>query len=409
MPYEYKNPMLAGFYGHQQAQAEMGATEAEIAGRAAEARYRDSQVEDARLKRLLDMENAPYERKKLYREDVEGDAKLEQAQRDYLVQNVGPLLARVKRGEMPEMEFRAHAQNVVGQAASLFGADEEDVREMLSWSPKEWGLAYEQSMAYKDQVKAPPAVQDIISGDRKQQKQWNPETRRMEVVGEGPRFAPPRPPSQKYGVLTNDRGMPTGIYEIGPAGTDIQMLPASEGQGGGVSLPNNQEAVSGNIEAIAGQLGPGPRVKEMISKNVAPLLSPFLGKGGSNEERDAARSRYRAMRANLVELNKIPGGRSNLYLGLAMEGLPETGILENPDRAQNVLTDMTNNLRQAFDAAMATYQDPNTPKQVAVDAYRQAVGISALFDMLSQPLPGKERKAGRPAQPSGNRKIVVDY
>ena len=184
MPYEYKNPMLAGFYGHQQAQAEMGATEAEIAGRAAEARYRDSQVEDARLKRLLDMENAPYERKKLYREDVEGDAKLEQAQRDYLVQNVGPLLARVKRGEMPEMEFRAHAQNVVGQAASLFGADEEDVREMLSWSPKEWGLAYEQSMAYKDQVKAPPAVQDIISGDRKQQKQWNPETRRMEVVGE---------------------------------------------------------------------------------------------------------------------------------------------------------------------------------------------------------------------------------
>ena len=58
---------------------------------------------------------------------------------------------------------------------------------------------------------------------------------------------------------------------------------------------------------------------------------------------------------------------------------------------------------------MATYQDPNTPKQVAVDAYRQAVGISALFDMLSQPLPGKERKAGIPAQSSGNRKIVVDY
>lgn len=409
MPYEYKNPMLAGFYGHQQAQAEMGATEAEIAGREALARYQDSQVEDARLKRLLDMENAPYERKKLYREDVEGDAKLEQAQRDYLVQNVGPLLARVKRGEMPEMEFRAHAQNVVGQAASLFGADEEDVREMLSWSPKEWGLAYEQSMAYKDQVKAPPAVQDIISGDRKQQKQWNPETRRMEVVGEGPRFAPQKPQRPKYGVFTNPlTGKPMGTYEIGPDGYRSSMLPTDEGEDVIPALPDS-ETVGGGIDRMAAQLGPGKRIKEVLSKTVAPAIGMVTGKSGSDAERDFQREKARRFRAVSANLNKVSGARSNLALTLALEGMADTGLWEGGERAANQMKANVELLRSAFDDAIATYKNPNSPKKVATDAYEQATAISEALGILTIQPPGEQEKAGKPAQPSGNRKIVVDY
>lgn len=412
MAYEYSNPMLAGFYGHRQNQADLAATESEIAGREALARYQESQIEDARLKRALDMQNAPYESRKKYRDDIKGEAELEKAQRTYLVENMGPLLAGTKRGEIPPLAFRAHTDDVIDKAANLFDITPEEEQEMRSWGTQEWQLAYDQSLEYEQQVKAPDAPQNIVSDLRMTQKQWNPETRRMEVVGSGPRFAPPKPPGQKYGVLTNDRGEPTGTYQIGPAGFDITKFPSGDEDGGGdISLPDNT-AIDKNIETISGQLGPGPRIKEVLSKNVAPLLAPFLGKGGSNAERDAARTRYRALRANIVDLNKIQGGKSNLYLGLALEGMAETGILENPDRAQNVLTEMTDNLRQAFDAAMDTYQNPNTPKAVAVDSYRQAVGISALFDMLSKPLPAKEPKAtnaGKPSPANDRRRIVVDY
>ena len=404
MPYEYANPLFAGYYGHKEKQAELSDLASQAMGREADARYKDALIKDAEAKRMAELANAPFKQRKMMREDVQGEADLEQAQNDFLVQNMGPLLARVQRGEMPEMQFRAYVDNMIGKASSLFPMSDEEIQTMRSWGIPEWKLAHEQALGYKDQTAAPPAPQDYIQGTQKIQKQWNPETRRVETVGEGPRFAPPKPPGQKYGVLQNDRGMPTGFYQVGPNGNMVEMFPSGDEAGAAPSLPE-RGAIDQNISAIAGQLGPGPRAKEFLSQNVAPLLTPFLGKAGSNAERDAARSRYRAMRANIIDLNKIQGGRSNLYLGLAMEGLPETGLLENPERAQNVLSDTIENLRKAFDAAMETYNNPDTPKKIAVDAYQQAVGISNLFDMLSQPMPGKSDK-----QPGGKqRRIEVDY
>ena len=403
MPYEYANPLFAGYYGHKEKQAELSDLESQAMGREADARYKDALIKDAEANQMAELANAPFKQRKMMREDVQGEAGLEQAENDFLVQNMGPLLARVQRGEMPEMQFRAYVDNMIGKASSLFPMDDEEIQTMRSWGIPEWQLAHEQALGYKEQTAAPPAPQDYIQGTQKIQKQWNPETRRVETVGEGPRFAPPQPAGQKYGVLKDDRGRPTGFYEVGPNGNMVEMFPNGDDAGGGPSLPA-PGAIDQNIETIAGQLGPGPRAKEFVSKNVAPLLTPFLGKAGSNAERDAARSRYRSIRANIIDLNKLQGGRSNLYLGLAMEGLPETGLLENPERAQNVLVDTMENLRKAFDAAMATYNSPDTPKKIAVDAYQQAVGISNLFDMLSQPMPGKEGKST-----GKQRRIEVDY
>lgn len=395
MPYEYTNPFYAGYYGHKGNQAELADLESQT-------QYRQAQMEEARANRLAQMASAPYEQRKLQREDLKAEVEMDKAEREYLVQNMGPLLARVQRGEMPELEFRAHVDNLIGQASQLFPMGEDEIQQMRSWGIPEWQLGYEQALGYKEQIAAPPAPQEIIQGSNVSQKQWNPSTRRLEEVGGGPRFAPPQPPGQKYGVLQNDRGMPTGFYEVGPDGNVVTTFP---NEGGNLSLPGAPQggaAIDENLGRIASQLGPGPKIKEFMSQRVAPLLSPFLGKGGSDAERDAARARYRAMRANIVDLNRIQGGRSNLYLNLAMEGLPETGFFENPDRAENVLGDVMGNLRNAFDAAMETYNNPNTPKSAAVDAYKQAMGIAGLFEMMAQPLPGKN---------SGDkqRRIVVDY
>ena len=394
MPYEYTNPFYAGYYGHKGAQAEISDLESQTL-------YRDAQVREAEANRLAEMASAPYERRKLEREEIKGEVEMDKAEREYLVQNLGPLLAGAQRGDLPEMEFRSHIDNLIGQAASLFPMNEQEIQQMRTWGIPEWQLAYEQAQSYEQQTAAPPAPQDFMQGTETVQKVWDPSTRRLVPAGGGPRFAPPQAPGQKYGVLQNDRGQPTGFYEVGPDGNIVQMFP---NEGGGPSLPGMSpggpvppgevpggpipSAVDENLSKIADQLGPGPRIKEFISQRVAPLAGPLLGKGGSNPQRDAARSRYRAIRATIVDLNRIQGGRSNLYLGLAMEGLPETGVLESSERSKNVLQESFGNLANAFNAAMETYNDPNTPKAVAVEAYKQAVGIAGIFETMAQPLPG---------------------
>ena len=401
MPYEYTNPFYAGYYGHKGAQAELADLESQTL-------YRDAQVRESEANRLAEMAAAPYEQRKRFREEVKGEAEMDKAEREYLVQNMGPLLARVQRGELPEMEFRAHVENLIGQASSLFPMGEQEVQTMRTWGIPEWQLAFEQAQGYEQQTAAPPAPQNFIEGTETVQKQWNPVTRRMENVGGGPRFAPPQPQGQKYGVLQNDRGQPTGFYEVGPKGNIVQIFPneggpSLPGMSPGGSVPSGgvpptggpiPAAVDENLSRIADQLGPGARAKEFISQRVAPLAAPLLGEGGSNAERDAARARYRAIRATIVDLNRIQGGRSNLYLGLAMEGLPETGFLESKGRSKNVLQESFGNLANAFNAAMETYNDPNTPKSVAVEAYKQAVGIAGIFETMAQPLPGAGNGSG---------------
>ena len=199
-----------------------------------------------------------------------------------------------------------------------------------------------------------------------------------------------------------------GTYEIGPDGYRSSMLPTDEGEDVIPALPDS-ETVGGGIDRMAAQLGPGKRIKEVLSKTVAPAIGMVTGKSGSDAERDFQREKARRFRAVSANLNKVSGARSNLALTLALEGMAETGLWEGGERAANQMKANVELLRSAFDDAIATYKNPNSPKKVATDAYEQATAISEALGILTIQPPGEQEKAGKPAQPSGNRKIVVDY
>jgi hypothetical protein len=129
------------------------------------------------------------------------------------------------------------------------------------------------------------------------------------------------------------------------------------------------------------------------------------GKSGSDAERDFQREKARRFRAVSANLNKVGGARSNLALTLALEGMAETGLWEGGERAANQMKANVELLRSAFDDAIATYKNPNSPKKVATDAYEQATAISEALRILSIQPPSEERKAGKPAQSSGRRPL----
>ena len=200
--------------------------------------------------------------------------------------------------------------------------------------------------------------------------------------------APVAPQRNRYGVLTNDQGMPTGFFDVGPNGNRVEMFP---GYGGEQSSRVGElpPVPSGNIERLAKGTGPGPAIGRAFSKTVGALLGL-----DSNATRDQAQARYSTIREQIYGATRVPGARSNMNLTLALEKMPSTGFFENQDRSETLLTEVFGSLRKAHEEAVKVANNPNVQKKIAVAAAEQAEAIKGVFDTLSLPMDGRRENDG---------------
>lgn len=303
----------------------------------------------------------------------------ETKERQYLIQRMGPLVSAYQQGKITEGHFKALAQREV--ASAPFELSDEQRQALLRFGPQEWGLSLRQALTIEQQRAAPPAPQSFYQGETVEQRQWNPDTQSYDVVGGGNRFAPPKPRVQ---FITNDRGQVTAVGKAGPDGSwTVEELPGYGGQSDGAADEGLVEVPPGNIEEITGHLGPWPTAKEFLSRRVLP----FAGVNATDEERDRARTRMRLIRSNLADANRIEGGRSNAFLNLALEAIPEQA-LENPKRAANALNEMLDRLRQAYEFDMRIYNNRSISKKIADASLERALLVKSVFEQLAAPLEG---------------------
>ena len=164
LPYEYKNPIYAAWYGDKANKAAIAETETGN-------QYRLAQIAQAQAEAEAARQSAPFEAEKsrlamlkagqTLRKDTAKNAK---AENEYMMQRMGPLVSAYRRGDLSEIEFRSHAAREVEQAP--FDISDEQRQMLYQAAPEHWAMLVEGARSLEDQGKADAAARQAEAYSR---------------------------------------------------------------------------------------------------------------------------------------------------------------------------------------------------------------------------------------------------